>query len=297
MTNSINLSIIIVNFNSGNYIFQTIQSIYRFPPEINFEIIVVDNNSTDGSSEKIKNEFPEVILIELSKNTGFGYANNVGVKNSKGKYILILNNDTEIIDNSIMHLISVLNHNPEYGIVSPVLYYGDGSPQISFGRDPGIFNEFFTKYFSNLIFKLRIKFFGNKFEKDVDWISGACFLIRSELYTSIGGFDEEFFLYFEDADLGKRVREKGFSNHITSKSKIIHFLGKSTSSDFPSLLPTIKRGHLYYYKKHNGKFSFIILKLYLILKFSLKRVFMPKGKEDNLKTVSETLKNIRGIKY
>lgn len=298
MNNKIELSIVIVNFNSGKYLYETIRSIYDQAPEINFEIIVVDNNSSDNSVEKVKESFSDVKVIELKENTGFASANNSGVKSSLGEYILILNNDTEIFKNSIEVLLSEIKENPDYGIISPLLQYGDGSPQLSFGSDPGLISEFFLKYFSKTLYNIRLFLSRGNFEKDVDWISGACFLISSDLYNRLGGFDERFFLYYEDADLGKRIREEGFTNHITSKSKIIHFLGKSTGPLFSDLLPVIKKGHLYYYRKHNTKTSFTLLKNYLIIKYSLKQTLSKlKGSEENAGILKMILSQIKSVNY
>ena len=298
MNNKIELSIVIVNFNSGKYLYETIRSIYDHDPKINFEIIVVDNNSSDNSVEKVKEGFSDVKVLEMKENTGFASANNTGVKSSVGEYILILNNDTEILKNSIETLMSEIKQNPDYGIVSPLLQYGDGSPQLSFGTDPGIISEFFTKYFSKILFRVRLLLSNGHFEKDVDWISGACFLISSHLYNILGGFDEQFFLYYEDADLGKRVRENGYTNHITSKSKIIHFLGKSSGTVFSTLLPVIKEGHLYYYKKHNTKTSFRLIKTYLIIKYSFHlSLSLLTGRKERRRKIRMTLSAIKGVNY
>ena len=298
MKTKIELSIVIVNYNSGKYLYETVNSIYDQDLTINFETIVIDNHSSDNSVAPIKEKFPDVRIIELEDNKGFACANNIGVDNSKGQYILILNNDTKILENSIEALLYEIKGNPKYGLVSPVLLYGDGSPQISFGRDPGIITEFFTKYFSVRLFKLKFSFSKDNFEKNVDWISGACFLISSALYKDLGGFDERFFLYYEDADLGKRIREKGYYNHITAKSKIIHFLGKSTAPVYSGLLPIIKKGHLYYYKKHNNKVSFYLLKNYLLIKYYLKLSFTElSGKEKASINIKDTLTAIRRVRY
>jgi len=298
MIAKIELSIIIVNFNSGEYLYKTVRSIYDHYLNTNFEIIIVDNNSSDNSLEMTSNEFTDINIIELDENVGFAAANNAGVKESLGKYILILNNDTEIMDGSIEVLMSEIKDQNNYGIVSPILYYADGSPQLSYGNDPGIINEFFTKYFSTIFFRIGLLLSRGNFEKDVDWISGACFLITSDLYKELGGFDENFFLYYEDADLGKRVREKGFLNHITSKSRIIHFLGKSSGSVFSDLLPVIKRGHLYYYKKHKSKASFILLKRYLIIKFTFKLgLSVISGEKYTKRKISKIISAIKSITY
>ncbi|MEN8222931.1 MAG: glycosyltransferase family 2 protein [Acidobacteriota bacterium] len=297
MNNKPELSIIIVNYNSGKYLYNTIRSVYNSAPDSGFEIIIVDNNSSDSSLTKVIEDFPEIRLIELEINAGFGKANNIGAESAGGKYLLFLNNDTEVLKDSIDTLVSEIKDNPDYGIVSPLLFYEDGSCQLNYGNDPGIISEFLTKYFSKFIFRFNTKFKGENFEKNADWISGACFIISSKLYKELEGFDEYFFLYYEDADLGKRVRSMGLKNHLTSKSRIVHFLGKSTSPVFNELLPLIKEGHLYYYRKHNSVFSFNVLRAYLLFRFNLKRIFAVfTGNPDRSKIFEKTITAIKNFK-
>jgi len=291
------ISIIIVNYNSGKYLFETISSIYNSPPSPKFEIIVVDNNSSDSSLDKVIEEFPGIRLIELEKNVGFACANNIGAETAVGEYFLILNNDTEVESGSINTLLNEIKNNPSYGIVSPLLLYEDSSPQLNYGNDPGIISEFITKYFSKIFFRIRIKFGIETFEKNVDWISGACFMISSELYRKLEGFDENFFLYYEDSDLGKRIRALGLKNHVTSKSRIVHFLGKSSSPVFNEILPLVKRGHLHYYKKHNSALSFCILKAYLLFRFRLKRAkTLITGNKERSAIFYKTIDSIKNFK-
>jgi len=270
MKKKLDLSIIIVNYNSGNYLYHTVKSITDSPPLASFEIIIVDNRSTDGSLTKVTEQFPEIKILRQDENWGFAKANNIGARAALGDYLLILNNDTEVPEGAVDSLRKGIIENPGYGILSPVLYNEDGTPQLNYGNDPGIFSEFIAKYFLKLFFRLGTGIKRTGYEKDKDWVSGACFIISSELYNELGGFDEAFFLYYEDADLGRRVRERGYKNHITSVSGITHFLGKSTGPVCSDILPLVKRGHLHYYRKHNGRISFHLLKAYLTVRFTLK---------------------------
>ena len=297
MSKETQLSIIIVNYNSGKYLYNTIRSVYDSYPDTVFEIIVVDNKSSDSSLSAVIRNFPEVHIIELDNNEGFSKANNIGAKIAVGEYLLFLNNDTEIFKSSIDTLLNEIKENPIYGIVSPVLLYEDGSTQLNYGNDPNIISEFVTKYFLQIIFRLNTKLMAGNIEKNVDWISGACFIITSELYKKLNGFDENFFLYYEDTDLGKRVRAEGFKNHVTSKSKIIHFLGKSTTTVYNEILPKIKKGHLYYYQKHNHSYSLNFLKLYLLMKFRIKRVFaLITAQKDKSELFQKTIAVIKNFK-
>jgi len=196
MDNKPDLSIIIVNYNSGNYLYQTVRSVYRSKPGASFEIIIVDNHSSDRSLDKVISDYPDIRLVELKENHGFAAANNRGAEIALGEYLLILNNDTEIPGGALDSLLAGIRNNPEYGVLSPMLQYGTGAPQLNYGSDPGITSEFFTKYFSKLRFMLLTRLF-RRVEKDVAWVSGACFIISAALYRELGGFDEEFFLYYD----------------------------------------------------------------------------------------------------
>jgi len=267
--NDIEVSIIIVNYNSGKYLYKTLKSITEKVRDISYETIVVDNASTDSSLEGVNN-FDKTKIVKLEKNVGFARANNLGVKKAKGKYILILNNDTIVFKNNIENLLQIKKEYPEYGLVAPVVLNEDRTFQLSFGKDLNLVSEFFTKFFSRAYYRLSFKLKNKKFFKKVDWVSGVCFLISKELYNKVGGFDENYFIYIEDADFGKRIREKGYKILVTSKAKIIHYKGKSVSKHEALVSPENKRSQLIYYSKHNSHFQFIILKFYLFSKFKIK---------------------------
>ncbi len=263
------LSIIIVNYNSGKYLAKCLKSIKQNIKNIEYEIIIVDNNSTDDSIKGIE-QYDKVNLIREKKNHGFAKANNIAVSHAKGRYLLILNNDTIIFDDSIAKLLEHKKREPEIGIIAPVIFYGDNSFQLSFGYDINLFSEIILKYFAEKYYKIIYKIRKDNFMKQPDWISGACFLIEKKVYESVSGFDERFFLYMEDADFGRRVREKGFKLLVYGKAKIIHYKGKSSSKNLSISLVESKKSQLYYYCKHNSKLSFVLLKLYLKLKFKIK---------------------------
>ncbi|MCP2518862.1 glycosyltransferase family 2 protein [Candidatus Aminicenantes bacterium AC-335-A11] len=263
----IELSIIIVNYNGKNYLFKCLRSIYQFPPKVSYEIIVVDNNSDDGSQEMVRKNFPEVKLVCNKENLGFTRANNIGIKSSKGEFILFLNNDTRILKESIDLLLNKIKTNPDIGVVAPALLNEDFSYQLSYGAHPNLKNEFFQKYFMKLYFKFTLKRKKDDWEKRVDWVSGACFLTRREILESVNYFDENFFLYFDDSDLCARIRKLGKKIIYYPKSKIVHYLGKSKEIIPLKHLIEYRKSQLYFYRKHNSRFEFYVLKLYLQLKF------------------------------
>jgi len=293
----IDLSILIVNFNSGVFLLNTVESIFAAGIKSKFEIIIADNNSTDNSLNVLKKKYKDIKIVQTGGNLGFAKGNNFGSQFCNGEFFLILNSDTHIHKGSIDILLEKLRRNSKTGIIAPVLLNEDGSFQLSFGRDLKLLEEFFLKFFSKQFYRFYYIWKKGNIEKDVNWVSGACFLISGSLYRKITGFDENFFLYMEDADLCKRVRNEGYNIHITSKSKITHLLGKSTGKVLNSILPEIKKSHLYYYKKHNGNIRTSILKTYLLIKFSLKKIlFRLKKNSSGIILSSAVIKTIRTFK-
>lgn len=293
----IDISIVIVNYNSSTYLLNTVKSVKSSGIKSSYEIIIVDNNSTDNSLKLVMERFPDIKILETGKNLGFAKGNNIGVRSCRGQYILLLNSDTILFENTTDILFNIIKNSENIGVISPVLLNEDRSFQLSFGRDLKLFEEFFLKFFSGKFYKFYYKLKKGYIENDVDWVSGACFMVPKYLYEQISGFDESFFIYLEDADLCKRIREKGYKVHITSRTSLIHLLGKSTKNEFNSILPEIKKSHLHYYSKHNGKIRTLILKLYLFTKFTLKKticIFIgDKKKERVLSNILSSIKNFK----
>ncbi len=272
-SNSYLLSFIIVNYNGDDKVIDTIKSIYKFVT-FNFEIIVFDNSSTDGSPQKLKDEFGEndnfrVILSD--KNLGFGKANNRAVKYSKGKYIILFNNDAYLLDGSLNKMIEYYIENDFKGILAPMILNPDSTIQKSWGKYQSILNEILDKYGE----KTSIKNFLKKAKKskiiDAPWVAGTCFIVKKSIYEELNGFDEGFFMYFEDSDFSKRAKEKGYRVAIYRDSKIYHLRGYSASKNKNVVSFEYRRSQLYYYCKHRKKINFYILKFYLLLKFLIRK--------------------------
>ncbi len=272
-SNSYLVSFIIVNYNGDDKVIDTIKSIYKFVT-FDLEIIVFDNSSTDGSLQKLKDEFGEnenFRLILSDKNLGFGKANNRAVKHSKGKYIILFNNDAYLLDGSLNKMIQYYIEKDFKGILAPVVLNPDSTIQKSWGKYQTIVNELFEKYGKRVSEKL----FSKKIKKreliDVDWVSGVCFMVEKKIFEELNGFDEGFFMYFEDSDFSKRAKEKGYRVSIYTGSRIYHIRGYSVSKNKKIVSLEYRKSQLYYYCKHRSRFHFYILKFYLFLKFTLKR--------------------------
>lgn len=261
----VELSIIIVNWNTKNFIEKCIESIYNNPPSASFEIIIVDNASTDGSQGLIKDRFSNVILIENNENLGFSKANNIGFRRSNGKYILFLNPDTLVHENTLQKSIEFMEDHKDAGIISCKHLNPDGSFQSSaFDFLPPI-SIFAYILGLNKLFKISwLRNFSSV--KTVDYVQGSYIMIRREVFQKIGGFDENFFMYGEDADLCKKVWDLGWKVYYLPDISITHYLGGSSRKN-PDKLKYFILSTLFFYKKHKNKAQFEKLKI--ILKIAL----------------------------
>lgn len=209
------ISISVVTYNNSKVIEKFINSIFNITNNIDFEIIIIDNNSSDNTVEIIKNNFKNVKLIKNDKNIGFGAAHNVAIKLGKGKYHLVLNPDIIFTENTIEKLINFMEENSDIGLVSPKIIFPDGTIQYLCKRSPCLFDlcvRRFTPGFIQKLFKKRIDYFemretGYNKIMDVLYLSGSFMLFRRSILEKIGGFDENFYMYAEDADITQRAAE------------------------------------------------------------------------------------------
>jgi GT2 family glycosyltransferase len=272
---------------------QALESLILNTTGVDYEIIVVDNASQDDSIEMVRSIFPAVKVLALGENCGYAKANNRGVEKSTGRYLLFLNNDTHVPEGAVRTLLEIKKNHPEFGMVAPLILYPDKSPQLSWGRDIHFVSEVFLKFFAEKWYAKQIKRKKGEISRNVDWVSGACFLIERSLYKQVGGFDEKFFLYFEDADLGKRIRQLGKKIHLTSNARIVHYLGQTVRKMQGLALLEAKRSQLYYYCKHNSRWAFAGIRGYLLLRFGLKRWWSRKSDSESAKICIAVIDMIR----
>jgi len=263
------VSIILVNYNTSVLLRQCLRSVYSHVKEIGFEIITVDNGSSDGSREAVRSEFPEVRLLESETNLGFSRGNNLGAASASGKYLLFLNTDTILSENSVKSMAYFLEENPGVGAVGPRLIFEDGSFQLSAGELPSIAAEARDKILYMLAGRWK-KIFAPMAEKnfrqtrDVGWVTGACLMVPLDVFRRIGGFDDLIFMYFEDKDLCRRIRESGLKVIYYPVTSVVHLLGGSSRfgcGDF--LNECYRRSQRYYYDKHARPLERMLLRAYL----------------------------------
>ncbi len=261
------LSVVLVNHNGRDQLHRCLPSLAPAAPEEGMEIIVVDNDSRDGSCEFIRRCFPEVHLIALSRNMGFGAANNRGAAAAQGEFLLFLNTDTVVYPGSLERLLNVLRLNDQAGAAGPALIQEGGRFQVSFGGRVNFFSEMWKKFLGNFCARLRLK--RMRTEKDVVWLSGACLLVRRTAWEQTAGFDENFFLYFEDIDLCRRLRQKGWRLIYVPSARLFHEGGASTASMKMESRLHYRTSQLRFYRKHNRGWSRACLKLYLMAEYVL----------------------------
>ena len=244
------VSIVIVNYNTCNLLADCLETLYRFTRDVVFEVIVVDNASTDGSESYIRKHYPEVVWINSGENLGFGRANNLGVRQAKGEYLFFLNSDTLLQNNAVGNLLNYARSGKcdDIGVLGCWLLDREGLPNNAFGFFPNVKNE--MKYLlgkyprpdSNMISK----------EKDVDYITGADMFMRKTLFDRMGGFDSNIFMYYEETDLQYRIAKEGLVRRIIPGPQIVHLEGGS----FDDKGLTVKRFMMaphrynYYLSKH-----------------------------------------------
>lgn len=273
------LSVLIVAFNSEKTVLDCIESVYACSSGIDLEVLLYDNASQDDTVKKVAKRFPQVRLFQGETNLGFGPANNVLLEKSRGEYILFLNPDGILLENSLSILLDFAKSNQKAGAIGPRLCFPDGGYQIAAAEFPSLKNEFITKlHYRALDRKIKsvVKYLENRHKEatQVPWVGGACLLAARKKLVQIGGFDSNFFLYFEDIDLCKRLAQQGWKNYHLPQSVVKHLSGYSMAR-----IPWVKeleyrKSQLYYYRKHLGRGSFILLRLYLRLKFGSQWLFM-----------------------
>lgn len=254
------LSIVIICWNDSRVIEDCLRSIFESVHEIDYEVIVSDNGSTDGSVERIRAQFPAVRLLENRANLGFARGNNVGIRAALGEYILILNPDTIIHDASLDRWIEFADRHPDVGGFGCKVLNTDGSFQNSGRPFPTPWRMLIAALYLQPLGYLSSKFVSDSYrgwhgdvEREVDWHSGCCVMFRGALLKSLGGFDERFFYQFEEVDLCYRVWKAGYPIRFTPEATITHLGGQSVGR-FPVrfAIETCRNGYRYYYK-HFGK--------------------------------------------
>ena len=272
------LSIVIVNYNVRYFLEQTILSVYKSSVNFDYEIFVVDNNSSDDSLRMLEQKFPEVKVIANNENAGFSKANNQAVKQANGEYILLLNPDTIIQEDTLQKCIDKMEADASIGGLGVKMVDGAGnflpeskrgfpSPMAAFSKMSGL-SKLFPK--SKTFGQYHLSFLDKNQSYEIDVLSGAFMMLRKSVLDKVGLLDEDYFMYGEDIDLSYRIKKAGFKNYYFADTSIIHFKGESTKKGSLNYIKVFYNAMIIFANKHvsgtRGKALTFLLKIAIYLR-------------------------------
>lgn len=260
----LDLSIIVLNWNTRQMLVDCLSSVQTAVANLACEVVVVDNGSTDGSQTMLLRHFPDVHLIQNDENVGFARANNQAMTASQGRYMLLFNSDAIATPGAIQSLLDLARTQPRAGIVGAQLVNRDGSFQASHTSFPTLWQEFL------MLTGLGRLFYGQwypshspeeeKGPQTVDYVEGACLLVRREAFEDVGGLDESYFMYAEEVDWCHTMRERGWQVWYQPEAKVIHLGGGSSRNRRPQREADLYRSRVQFFRKHYGDRAAWLLK-------------------------------------
>jgi GT2 family glycosyltransferase len=260
------LSIVIVNWNTKDDLQQCLVSIPAGCAGISHDIFVVDNSSADGSPEMVRSYFPEVTVIESGENLGFSKGNNIAFSKCSGKYVLLLNPDTICKPKSLTTLVNYLEEsgNP---ICGPMLLDYTNKPSLSYGTEPRLSYHLIdpARTWHTMA---RVPKYGQP--KAVEYIVGACLMIRRDVLEEVGYLDEQFFMYFEESDWCKRARDIGYKIYLVTGSEVIHLEGRSASKASRFALAQFYKSYHLFLKKHRSPLTVLAFRTAIFMEYLIK---------------------------
>lgn len=278
----LDVSILIVSWNVSALLAQSLESILAAPVSLDdsqpnslqVEIIVVDSASADDTVEMLLQRFPQIRLIVQSENVGFTRGNNIALKEARGRYLLLLNPDTEIAGDAITNMAAYLDQYPAVGIIGPHTLNEDGSTQSTRRRFPnfwiGLFESTWLQpYAPKSLLDYYYVTDGTPPDEtmEVDWVQGSAMMVRREVYEQIGGLDEGYIMYSEELDWCKRAKNAGWRVVFLGEAKIIHYGGKSSEQAVARSHILFQQSKLRYFRKYHGWLTAQALRLFLLLNY------------------------------
>jgi len=261
------LSVVVVSWNVRDLLRRCLQSLRS---GVQHEIVVVDNNSTDGSAEMVRAEFPDVQLIANAENRGFPAANNQGIAVTRGRYVLLLNPDTEVVGDALATMVAYADAHPDVGVVGPRLLNPDGSVQSSRRRFPTLMTALFESTWlqsyapRRLLERYYVLDRPGDAVQDVDWVYGAALMARREAVRQVGMMDEGFFMYSEEMDWCRRFRDAGWRVVYLPTARIVHYGGRSSEQVVAARHIHFQTSKVRYFRKHHSAAAAEGLRLFLL---------------------------------
>lgn len=249
------LSIIVVSFNTRADLVNCLDSLHQHPPTASHEIIVVDNASTDGSADTAE-RYANVRVVRRATNGGFAAANNDGLRLATGEFVMLLNSDTVVPPRSVDRMLTRIRRAPDVAVLGPRLVDAAGRAELSFGAMLTPYSEWKQRRLMNGLavndpdVTAQVEAM-TRLEQRPDWVSGACLLVRRLDAEAVGGLDERYFMYTEDADFCAAIRARGRGVLFTPEAEVIHLRGRSAATAPASTRAAYERSHLAFYRKHN----------------------------------------------
>ncbi len=270
----VDLSIIIVSWNVKALLQACLASIEAGRGALSLETIVVDSGSSDGSPEMVREQFPRVRLIAREDNVGFPRGNNIGLAAANGRYLLLLNPDTEVVGDALAAMVAFLEAHPDVGVVGGQLLNPDGTVQSSRRRFPTVATAFFESTWlqpmapKSILRRYYTEDLADEETADVDWVKGACLMTRRAVLEQVGPLDADYFMYSEELDWCKRIKMAGWRVVYLPVAKVVHYEGKSSEQAVTARHINFQRAKLRYFRKYHGRIVTIVLRLFLLLNYS-----------------------------
>jgi N-acetylglucosaminyl-diphospho-decaprenol L-rhamnosyltransferase len=282
----IGLSIVIVAWNVRDLLAACLESIgagpvavgsdapAAAPDRLAVEVIVVDSASTDGTPDMLRERFAWVHLIEPGENVGFSRGNNIGLRASRGRFVMLLNPDTVVLDDALPRLVGYLNAHPDVGVVGPQLLNSDGSLQSSRRRFPTLTTAFFESTWLQPIAPRRMltRYYFEDIPPDrtldVDWLTGAALVTRREVIAQVGGLDEGYFMYSEELDWQRRIKGAGWRVVYLPGAQIVHHGGQSSQQVSAQTHIRFQSSKIRYFRKHHGELAALVLRIFLLFNYA-----------------------------
>ena len=271
------VSVVIVNWNTRDILRDCLRTIYDQTRHVAFEVIVVDNASQDGSPDMVRSEFPQAHLVANSTNVGYAAANNQGIKIAQGRYLLVLNSDTLILDRALDKMVDFADAHPQAGVLGCRVRNRDGTLQPTCFMFPSALNSLLSALYLNKLFP-RSRFFGREAMtwwgrndvREVQVVTGCFLFLRREALEAVGCMDERFFMYAEETDWCYRFKKRGWQVLFTPAAEIVHLGGQSTAQRSAEMLVQLRLSILKFVRKNQGAAAWAVVCLNTILFLALR---------------------------
>lgn len=283
------ISIIIVNWNTKDLLFECLNSIISTVKDLSFEILIVDNASADGSVKAIRSRYPDINVIENKENLGFAIANNLALNQMNGQYALLLNTDALLTENAVRALYDFMESRPNAAIACGQLLNHDGSKQNSIANFPSLASLMLNETLLRVIFPNKYPSKRREYSSPIEIESciGACMIVRKSSLDEVGMFDEDYFFFFEETDLAYRMKQAGWKTYFIPTVRIFHAQGKSVGTGANSRIMFYRSRYIYVKKSHKYSYPFIytviFIRLFVNTLLSLLGILLTFGLVNSLK--------------